>query len=452
MNSSKSLSDSLFFLDKLTKRHFFVSQIRRFRLAIAVCLMVILSGGYWLFTRHAFSTEVTADRKAAEQGIPVEVIELKPVNSFARKRNYTGKVVAARTSELALERSGKLVQIEVDEGDAVKKGMVLASLDTRHLKINRQKLQAERDAAQAKLEELQAGPRPQTIAVAEATVRQLSAKLKNLEADHERNQQLLKRNAISQSIFEASQYEVEQQQALLEGARSQLSELQEGTRKEQIAAQKAVVANLDAELADNQIDLEDAVLKAPFSGRISRRYADEGTVISPNTPLFRLVEDQKLEAHIGVPVEMTRGLKRGASRQVQLNGETYQSTLKAILPELDPVTRTQEVVLALNQETAQRLIPGQVIRIAMEEPVEMRGFWLPLSALARGERGLWSAYAVIPGEQKDALVLEKRQVEVLHTEGDRVLVRGTLKSGDQMVVDGIHKLANHQRVVIKDRR
>jgi len=79
----------------------------------------------------------------------------------------------------------------------------------------------------------------------------------------------------------------------------------------------------------------------------------------------------------------------------------------------------------------------------------MQGFWLPLSALARGERGLWSAYAVIKGTTDGEFVLEKRQIEVLHTEGDRVLVRGTLKTGDRIVVDGIHKLASNQRVVIK---
>lgn len=452
MNSSRSLSETLFFVPKLTNRQMTRRLFRRLRLPLMLALMVCLTGGYWLFHRQAFSTEISTQQEDAEQGIPVEVVELKPVDSFARKRTYTGKVEAARTSELSLERSGKLIEIKVDEGDPVKAGAVLARLDTRHLKIIRQKLQAERDAAQAKLAELLAGPRPQTIAAAEAAVRQLMAKLKNLQADHGRNEQLLQRNAISRSVFEASQYDVQQQQAQLDAAKSQLSELQEGTRKEQIDAQKAEVANLDAQLADNLIDLEDTELKAPFSGRISKRYADEGTVISPESPLLRLVEDQRLEAHIGVPVEMTPGLKRGAEQQVQLNGKTYQSTLKAVLPELDPVTRTREVVLALGEEAVQRLIPGQVIRLSMEESVEMQGFWLPLSALARGERGLWSAYAVVPGKVEGELILEKRQIEVLHTEGDRVLVRGTLKSGDRMVVDGIHKLANNQRVVIKANR
>jgi len=402
----------------------------------------------WNLSGTAYSTEM-ASVGSEQRGIPVEVAEIKPVSAFSRKRNYTGKVAAARTSELAFERSGKLTKIAVDEGDSVQAGMTLANLDTRHLDVMRLKLQAERAAAQAKLDELNAGPRRQTIEVAEAEVRQLSAKLKNLEADHTRNQELLKRNAISKSVFEASQFDVEQQTAQLDAARSRLSELEEGTRKEQLAAQKAVVANLDASLADNQVDLDDAVLTAPFSGRISKRYADEGTVISPNAPLFRLVEDQNLEAHIGIPVEMTKDLKRGTQQTARLNGKTYESTLKAILPELDPVTRTQEIVLALSSEAAKNLVPGQVIRIEIEESIQMQGFWLPLSALARGERGLWSAYAVIKGTTDGEFVLEKRQIEVLHTEGDRVLVRGTLKTGDRIVVDGIHKLASNQRVVIK---
>ncbi|WP_417377837.1 efflux RND transporter periplasmic adaptor subunit [Gimesia sp.] len=424
---------------------------RRFRFAVAALLLAVLLALFWLNPHSAFSTEVSVN-KSKPSGVPVDVVELKPVDSFARKRNYTGKVTAARVSELAFERSGKLIEIVVDEGDTVQAGMVLARLNTRHLQVIRLKLQAERAAAQAKLDELVAGPRPQTVAVAEAEVRQLNARLKNLQADLDRNQKLLKRNAITSSDYEASQYDVEQQQAQLDAARSRLSELQEGTRKEQVAAQKAVVANLDAALEDNQVDLDDTVLKAPFGGRVSKRYADEGTVISPNAPLFRLVEDQKLEAHIGVPVDMAVHLKHGSQQEVRLNGNNYQSTLKAILPELDPVTRTQEIVLSLSEQAAKQLVPGQVIRIEISEPVEMQGFWLPLSSLARGERGLWSAYAVIAGKEPGEKVLEKRQLEVLHTEDNRVLVRGTLKTGDQIVADGIHKLTGNQRVVIKNRR
>lgn len=451
MNFSRTQSESYFFENKLTFRQKLARYNMLFALAVAVLLLTVFLGLFQGNVHHAFSTEASM-KETRQSGIPVDVIELEPVDSFARKRTYTGKVTAARLSELAFERSGKLTEIVVDEGDQVQTGMVLARLDTRHLEVSRLKLQAERAAAQAKLDELEAGPRSQTVAVAEAEVRQLNARLKNLLADHSRNQQLLKRNAITSSDYEASQYEVEQQQAQLDAARSRLSELQEGTRKEQIAAQKAVVANLDASLEDNQVDLDDTVLKAPFGGRISKRYADEGTVIFPNAPLFRLVEDQRLEAHIGVPVEMAIHLKHGSQQEVGLNGKNYQSTQKAILPELDPVTRTQEVVLSLSEQAAEQLVPGQVIRIEISEPVEMQGFWLPLSSLARGERGLWSAYAVIPGKEAGEKVLEKRQLEVLHTEDNRVLVRGTLKSGDQIVADGIHKLTGNQRVVIKDRR
>lgn len=448
MSFNKLQSESSFFAKKMTIRQKMTGCVRTlFSVPVGVCVLLFVSG-YWIYTENAYSTEVP-ENSVEQRGVPVEVTEIEPVNSFLRKRTYTGKVEAARISELAFERSGRIIKMSVDEGDLVQAGAVLANLNTRHLDVTRQKLQAERAAAQAKLNEMKAGPRFQTIAVTEAEVRQLSAKLKNLEADHKRNEQLLKRNAISKSKYEESHYDVAQQKAQLDAARSRLSELQEGTRKEQIDAQTAVVANLDASLADNLVDLEDTVLTAPFGGRISKRYSDEGAVIASGVALFRLVEDQKLEAHIGVPVDKVKELKQGTQKTVQLNGKSFSATLKAILPELDPVTRTQEIVLALDAKAALHLVPGQVIRIEVEESIQMQGFWLPLSALARGERGLWSAYAVVSEKAGSQLVLEKRQVEVLHTEGDRVLVRGTLTTGDRIVLDGIHKLAAHQRVVVK---
>ncbi len=448
MSFNKLQSESSFFTKKMTIRQKMTGCVKSlFTLPVGICVLLFVSG-YWIYTENAYSTEVP-ENSLEHRGVPVEVIEIAPVKSFLRTRTYTGKVEAARISELAFERSGRIIKMSVDEGDNVQAGAVLANLNTRHLDVTRQKLQAERAASQAKLDEMKAGPRIQTIAVTEAEVRQLSAKLKNLEADHKRNEQLVKRKAISKSKYEESHYDVAQQKAQLDAARSRLAELQEGTRKEQIDAQTAVVANLDASLADNLVDLEDTVLIAPFSGRISKRYSDEGAVIASGVPLFRLVEDQKLEAHIGVPVDKVKELKQGAQKTVQLNGKSFSATLKAILPELDPVTRTQEIVLALDAKAALHLVPGQVIRIEVEESIQMQGFWLPLSALARGERGLWSTYAVVSEKVGDQLALEKRQVEVLHTEGDRVLVRGTLTTGDRIVLDGIHKLASHQRVVVK---
>ena len=64
-----------------------------------------------------------------------------------------------------------------------------------------------------------------------------------------------------------------------------------GTRVEQVDAARAAVAQLDAALDDLACDLADCTLVAPYGGSIAERYVDEGAVVTPGTPAFRLVED-----------------------------------------------------------------------------------------------------------------------------------------------------------------
>jgi len=117
------------------------------------------------------------------------------------------------------------------------------------------------------------------------------------------------------------------------------------------------------------------------------------------------------------------------------------------VPEIDPATRTADVVIALSTEESLRHVAGEVVRLALEEHVEAEGTWVPTAALVPGTRGLWAVYAVVPSEDDPfRTVIERRELEVLHTTGDRALVRGTLRGGEQLVIEGIHRVVPGQQV------
>ena len=91
------------------------------------------------------------------------------------------------------------------------------------------------------------------------------------------------------------------------------------------------------------------------------------------------------------------------------------------------------------------MLPGAVARIELGREVESPGFWLPITSLTRGSRGLWSVYAVARmGDGKQ--IVSRRSVEVIHTEGERARVRGTLDDGDLVISDGTHRVVPGQRV------
>ena len=60
------------------------------------------------------------------------------------------------------------------------------------------------------------------------------------------------------------------------------------------------------------------------------------------------------------------------------------------------------------------------------------GYWLPVSALVAGERGLWSLYVVKPTEN-NAYQVVRRGVEIIHSDAERALVRGSIESGDRVI-------------------
>ena len=88
--------------------------------------------------------------------------------------------------------------------------------------------------------------------------------------------------------------------------------------------------------------------------------------------------------------------------------------------------------------------PGAVVRLSISRDVEENGLWLPVSALAEGQRGLWSLYIATP--EGDGWVARPGLVEVVQSEGERAFVRGAVSDGDRIIVDGLQRVAPGQSV------
>ena len=389
------------------------------------------------------------------QALSVETTTLESVSAYEVSRTYTGEIVARRSSNLGFERSGAVVEILVDEGDRVNAGEPLAKLDIRSLDTQRQQLIAQRDQAVAQLQELQAGPRPENIAAAQAEVADWEQQVALGRLQRQRREALYQRGAISREELDQQSFGTESLESRLNQAQSQLDELLAGTRNEQLVAQAAQVRQLEASIRNLDVDLAKSILTAPFDGRVSTRLIDEGVVVGGGQTVLRLVEDSALEARIGVPVDAAADLTVGDRQLIQLGADTYSAQVAALLPELDEASRTVTVVLQITSEKA--LTVGQTARLVLSDIESTDGYWLPSTALIPGERGLWSIYMLSepsPVEQASAkesvYEVARRDVEVLHTEADRVLVRGAVRPGEQAITSGAHRIVSGQLVQVLD--
>ena len=165
------------------------------------------------------------------------------------------------------------------------------------------------------------------------------------------------------------------------------------------------------------------------------------------------MEDTQLEAHIGVPVNNASVIQIGDTFPLQIEQKTYQGKVHSILPEVDPSTRTLTIILKLKQGEVTEVVSGQVAKLQLTERINLNGYWLPITALVEGNRGLWSCYVLgkkeeIKSENQSVFQVEQNTVEILHTKSDRVFVRGTLQPNQKVIIDGIHRLVPGQLVTV----
>lgn len=408
--------------------------------ALGILLLSVLAVGVTRLISNDAPVSTKSDRR-----LPVKTAPLQAVQSYTATRTYTGEVVAQRASELGFERAGELVKVYVDRGDRVKSGTPIAKLDTRNLETQRSQLLAQKAKAEAVLEELQNRARAEDIAAARSQVRDLEQQLSLEKIKRDRREQLWRDGAISREQFDEIAYGSNALSERLAAARSNLDELLTGTRREQITAQQAEVRQLQASIADIDVTIAKSTIKAPFSGIVATRQLDEGTVVNAGQAVVRLVEDIKPEVEIGVPTQVIEQLRLGSQQQVQIGQKTYPAKITSILPEINSTTRTRTVILTLPSAISNLLAPRQVARLQVQQNVATTGYWLPTTALVRGERGLWAFYTLV--ETKDtSYQVERRDVEVLHTAGERTLVRGTIQSGDKAIIDGTQRIVPGQLV------
>jgi multidrug resistance efflux pump len=395
---------------------------------------------------RALQSEAAAEAETARV-LTVDALEVALEDGYDVPRRFAGQVRARRVTTLGFERTDQITELAPEEGSRVEAGALLARLDTRTLEAQRDQLEASLDAARARLAELEQGPREESLAAAAARVVELERLAELARLVERRRAELAADSNASEEDADRSRLEARAAEAQLEQAREALRELENGTRVEVLAAERARVAEFEARLAELDVALDKSRLTAPFAGVVSDVYYEVGSVTASLQPVLRLIEAEPLEAWIGLPAKHLANYPEGLRGEVQIGGRGYPARLRTTLPELDPTTRLRIGIFELEGAQLGDVAPGELARWTDTERVDERGMWLASSALVRSRRGLWAAYALAPVEgTADHFVLERRELELLHGEGERVFVRGPLAEGELVLASGAHRVANGQLV------
>ena len=358
-------------------------------LGVAAILLAAIGGGASILHQRAAARVGTVDPTPP---LPVASQMLQVEEAYAVTDRYAGRLEPARETPLSFERAGLLIEVAVDEGDAVQAGQVIARLDVEPLLAERAQLEAER--------------------------RQREAALELARLTTERQQTLQRQGHASMQRYDEARLSAE--------------------------GLVAELARIDAAIAAIDIDIAKSEILAPFAGRVADRFTDEGRVVSSGAPVVRLLESGRAQVRIGVSPAAAATLSAGDRVALSSAGLEMPAVVSAVRPDLAGGTRTVPVLFELSEAPP---IPfGEIVELAIDRQVPARGAWLPLAALSEGPKGLWVITTIVEGD--GGPVTAREAVEVIHVSGGNAYVRGTFADATRVVVNGGNRTAPGQRVAL----
>jgi HlyD family secretion protein len=199
--------------------------------------------------------------------------------------------VDLRQVDLAFNNSERVTQVLAQEGDKVRRGQVLARLDTSRLGPQLAQVQAAADAQQQAVERLRRGNRPQEIEQSRANLAQARADAANAAAKYQRVQALWDSSqgkAMSRQDLDDARTSADSAQAKAVAAAKALELEVLGPRKEDVAQAEAQLRGDRAQAALLQRQLADTTLVAPLDAVVRSRILEPGEMASPAKPAFSL--------------------------------------------------------------------------------------------------------------------------------------------------------------------
>ena len=337
----------------------------------------------------------------------------------------SGYVVARRQATESSKVTGKMIELDSEEGDHVKSGQVIAKLDDSNIR-------AARDQAGAQLDYAKAG-------LAETEVN-----LANAERDYGRQSSLLKDHYVSQSAVDTSR-------TTLDALRAQLA-----TQKVNIE-----VAQRGLEVALRSLD--DTVVRAPFAGVITVKAAQPGEIVSPisagggftRTGIGTIVDMDSLEIQVDVNENFINRVHPDQAVSAKLNAYPdwqIPGHVIAVIPTADRSKGTVTVRISIDQKDS-RILPEMGVRVAFLDD-GAKGAADSGSAVAAGGVTLPKGAVEVSGDTGVLYVLhgdtlERRAVKLGTADGARIRVLSGVAAGDRVAVADPGILKNGMTVRIE---
>jgi HlyD family secretion protein len=415
-------------------------------LALSVLIVLLAGGGYLYFSSAAKPISV-AEVKVKGGGSSTEETVL----------SASGYVVAHHKIAVGAKVMGRVAWIGVEKGDRVQQGQVLVRLEDGEFRAQSSQARANLAAAQARLDQMRTGSRPQEKLKDKAGVLQAEASLRNAEAEYERTEKLYRAGVSSKAELDRAVAERDTSRALLEAARQSSAMTDVGPRVEEIRAADAQVRQMKGALDYADTQLSATEIKAPVSGTILERIVERGEMVSPSavgesgarTSVVSLADLSDLQIELDISQTDFARLKLGQRAEIipeAFPNLKYTGFIAEIAPEANRAKATVQVKVKVDNPDEQ-LRPEMNARVnflAESRSAETQSVTQVLVPKAAVVRRDGSAFVfVVKGNR-----VEQRSVRLGEEDGDFYHVLEGLSGGESAATTGSENLRDGARVKI----
>jgi RND family efflux transporter MFP subunit len=362
------------------------------------------------------ATKAAADPLSKEKPRSVRVAPVT-TGSISRTIEVNGTLAAQDEVVVAFKVAGRIERLNVDLGDVVKSGQIVASLDKTDFRLAVSQAEAALQQARARLGLPLTGESDAIHLQATPLVLQAKAALEEARLRRDRAKQMMEQQLIAPADFDTAD------------ANFQIADGRYQDATDEIRNRQAALVQRKTEWELAKQMLSDTDLRAPIDGAILHRTGSIGQYVAPGTAVVTVVRMHPLRLQLPVPERAASGVRVGQDIVLSLENDTqtYRGHVTRLSPAIDPLNRTLMVEASIPNQNS-RLKPGSFVRASLVTQHGEEALFIPASSLV-----------VFAGIEKVFLVEQGKSVERLirtgRRDGDRIEVLEGLSAGDRVVVE-----------------
>lgn len=358
----------------------------------------------------------------------------------------SGTIAADESSGVAPKIAGKIVNIATDIGRTIKKGDVIARIDDRDARLRLRSAELAVRQAEARLgfgpnQDFNESLIPEVRAAA-ANYEQASAELRQAEANEKRYRELSESGDVSAMAYE-------QYRTIRDTARSRANASKEALEaaKNNAKQNNQAIQSALAQVETAKQDLEDTIIRAPFSGFVSERRIAVGEFVTTATVIVTVVRTNPVRVQIRISEADITSIERGRSVSVEVEafkGRRFIGKITAVSPALDTASRAATVEAQIDNSD-NSLKAGMFATVRINREGVNKGIYVPKTAVL--EDPTTQSYKVFVIERG---VARLKVVQIGLEEGDSLQILSGLKPEQTVATSNLTDLFEGVKVKLSN--